>query len=114
MRKFRSILTLVLALVMSVSMVACAEEAVLPSADVEEQGYDFYDGAVEYNEIRDSLGAVPAIRSRLISQRIVRAEREKNEYEEGRRIEEYQLFAARDFLTGYRLPPRCSRMRATT
>ena len=61
MRKFRSILTLVLALVMSVSMVACAEEAVLPSADVEEQGYDFYDGAVEYNEIRDSLGAVPAI-----------------------------------------------------
>ena len=49
------------------------------------------------------LGAVPAIRSRLISQRIVRAEREKNEYEEERRIEEYQLFAARDFLTGYRL-----------
>ena len=49
------------------------------------------------------LGAAPAIRSRVISQRIVRAERAKNEYEEERRTEEYQLFAARDFLTGYRL-----------
>ena len=61
MRKFRSILALVLALVMSMGMVAFAEEAALPSADVEEQGYDFYDGAVEYNEIRESLGPVPAL-----------------------------------------------------
>ena len=38
MRKFRSILALVLALVMSMGMVAFAEEAALPSADVEEQG----------------------------------------------------------------------------
>lgn len=39
-----------------------AEPAVteLPSADVEAQGYDFYDAAVQYNDIRDSLGAVPA------------------------------------------------------
>ena len=61
MRNFRSILALVLALIMSMGMVAFAEETALPSADVEEQGYDFYDGAVEYNEIRESLGPVPAI-----------------------------------------------------
>lgn len=49
------------------------------------------------------LGAAPAIRSRLISPRIVGAEREKKEYEEARRAEEYQMFSARDFLTGYNL-----------
>ena len=93
MRKFRSILTLVLALVMSVSMVACAEEAVLPSADVEEQGYDFYDGAVEYNEIRDSLGAVPALALRPRPLRTSSGAWRRK---------------------ALRLPLRCSRMRATT
>lgn len=31
-----------------------AEE--LPGADVAAQGYDFYDKAVQYNDIRESLG----------------------------------------------------------
>ena len=33
----------------------------LPGADVAEQGYDFYDGAVQYNDIRETLGPVPKI-----------------------------------------------------
>ncbi len=40
---------------------ASTEEAVLPGADVAEQGYDFYDEAVQYNDIRESLGAIPKL-----------------------------------------------------
>ncbi len=57
----KKILGLVLAFIFLVSGGALAAEAELPSADVEAQGYDFYDGAVQYNDIRESLGAVPAI-----------------------------------------------------
>lgn len=38
-----------------------ASEDELPSADVAEQGYDFYDQAVQYNDIREELGAVPKL-----------------------------------------------------
>ena len=67
--------------------------------------FAFYEAVMNYEKGRGAFlpYAARAIRSRLISQRIVRAERAKNEYEEERRTEEYQLFTARDFLTGYRL-----------
>ena len=35
-----------------------AAEADLPGADVAEQGYDFYDKAVSYNDIREDLKAI--------------------------------------------------------
>lgn len=52
---------LAMAMVASMGMTAFAAEAELPGADVEEQGYDFYDGAVEYNDLRETLGAVPKL-----------------------------------------------------
>lgn len=61
MRKFYSFLALVLAMTMTFGMAAYATEIALPGADVEAQGYDFYDGAVLYNDLRAELGAVPAI-----------------------------------------------------
>lgn len=36
-------------------------EVELPGADVAEQGYDFYTDAVQYNDIRESLGAIPKL-----------------------------------------------------
>ena len=82
----KKLFALLLAVLMIVGMVGCAAEeqapaaqtpadttaapdaaeapaasGELPSADVEAQGYDFYDKAVQYNDIRESLGAVPAI-----------------------------------------------------
>lgn len=58
MKKTLSVLSLVLALIM---MICCASAEELPGADVEAQGYDFYDGAVQYNDLRETLGPVPAI-----------------------------------------------------
>ncbi len=55
----KKIFVLVLSVMMLASATAFAQE--LPGADVEKQGYDFYDGAVSYNDIRDSLGAVPKL-----------------------------------------------------
>lgn len=40
---------------------AFASEEELPSSDVAEQGYDFYDAAVQYNDIKDELGPVPKL-----------------------------------------------------
>lgn len=50
-----------MAMAASMSMTAFAAEADLPSADVAEQGYDFYKDAVSYNDIREELGAVPKL-----------------------------------------------------
>lgn len=45
--------------VATMGMSAFAAEADLPSADVAEQGYDFYKDAVSYNDLRETLGAIP-------------------------------------------------------
>ena len=58
--KIRSITT-AMALTVAMGLTAFASEADLPSADVAEQGYDFYDKAVSYNDIREDLGAVPKL-----------------------------------------------------
>lgn len=58
MKKMKWILAMAMASAMMISG-AAAEE--LPSADVEAQGYDFYKDAVQYNDIRESLGAVPKL-----------------------------------------------------
>ncbi|MDD2957131.1 MAG: substrate-binding domain-containing protein [Lachnospiraceae bacterium] len=50
-----------MALTAAFGMTAMAEEAELPGADVAEQGYDFYDQAVSYNDLKDTLGAIPKI-----------------------------------------------------
>ena len=42
-----------MALAASMSLTALASETELPSADVAEQGYDFYEDAVSYNDIRE-------------------------------------------------------------
>lgn len=62
MKKVLSILALMLALIM---VAGCAVAEELPGADVEAQGYDFYDGAVQYNDLRETLGPVPAIEGEL-------------------------------------------------
>ncbi|MDO4274269.1 MAG: substrate-binding domain-containing protein [Eubacteriales bacterium] len=49
---------------MSMSMTAFAAED-LPSADVAEQGYDFYKDAVSYNDLREKLGVVPKIEDEI-------------------------------------------------
>lgn len=51
----------VMALAASMSLTALASETELPSADVAEQGYDFYEDAVSYNDIREDLGAIPKL-----------------------------------------------------
>lgn len=60
MKKF---LSLMLVAMMMMGTVAFAEA--LPGADVEEQGYDFYDKAEQYNDIRESLGAMPALEDEI-------------------------------------------------
>ncbi|MDO5732642.1 MAG: substrate-binding domain-containing protein [Eubacteriales bacterium] len=37
----------------------------LPGAEVEKQGYDFYDGAVQYNDIREELPAIPKLEDKI-------------------------------------------------
>lgn len=59
MKKMMALTAMMMAAAMS--MTAFAAEAELPGADVAEQGYDFYDQAVSYNELRDTLGAVPML-----------------------------------------------------
>lgn len=58
--KKRSFISLLLAALMLLSMAAFAED-VLPGADVAEQGYDFYDQAVQYNDLRETLPPIPMI-----------------------------------------------------
>lgn len=58
MKKLMSVFALLMALVMLMGTAMASE---LPSADVEAQGYDFYKEAVQYNDIRESLGAVPKL-----------------------------------------------------
>lgn len=58
MKKMKWIFAMAMVGAMVVSGGAAEE---LPGADVEAQGYDFYDGAVQYNDIRESLGAVPKL-----------------------------------------------------
>ena len=50
-----------MALTVSTGVSAFAAEADLPGADVAEQGYDFYDKAVSYNDIREDLKAIPKL-----------------------------------------------------
>lgn len=54
-------ITTALALAVAMGTTAFAAEGDLPSADVAEQGYDFFDEAVQYNDIREKLGAVPKV-----------------------------------------------------
>ncbi|MDO4548306.1 MAG: substrate-binding domain-containing protein [Clostridia bacterium] len=61
----KKMLTIV-ALVMALMVAGMALASDLPSADVEEQGYDFYADAVQYNDIRESLGAVPMIEDEIV------------------------------------------------
>lgn len=61
--KKMTIAMLAMAMTAAMGMAAFAEE--LPSSDVEEQGYDFYDAAVTYNDIRESLGAVPKLEGEI-------------------------------------------------
>ncbi len=49
------------ALAAAVSVTAFGAEEELPGADVEEQGYDFYDGAVSYNDVRDTFDVIPPL-----------------------------------------------------
>lgn len=59
-----------MALTVSTGVSAFAAEADLPGADVAEQGYDFYDKAVSYNDIREDLKAISKLdkKSPLVSQ----------------------------------------------
>lgn len=50
MKKTRMAAATAMALTVAMGMSAFAAEADLPSADVAEQGYDFYDQAVSYND----------------------------------------------------------------
>ncbi|MEG0127184.1 MAG: hypothetical protein RR816_14025 [Clostridia bacterium] len=61
--KMRSILTLVLAVIMLPCMAFATE---LPGADVASQGYDFYDKAVQYNDIRETLGEIPKLAKPIV------------------------------------------------
>ncbi|NLB43189.1 MAG: hypothetical protein GX815_13230 [Clostridiales bacterium] len=56
--KLRSI-CLVLVVALLVPFMSLSEE--LPGSDVAKQGYDFYDQAVQYNDIRESLGEIPKL-----------------------------------------------------
>ncbi|MEF9974828.1 MAG: substrate-binding domain-containing protein, partial [Clostridia bacterium] len=58
--KMRSFLSMLVAILLIV-MPTLAFAAELPGADIAAQGYDFYDKAVQYNEIRESLGPVPKL-----------------------------------------------------
>ncbi|MCR1840352.1 substrate-binding domain-containing protein [Murimonas intestini] len=60
MKKMLAVTT-ALALTASMGMTAFAAEAELPSADVAEEGYDFYKDAVSYNDLREDLGKVPKL-----------------------------------------------------
>ena len=61
MKKTRMAAATAMALTVAMGMSAFAAEADLPSADVAEQGYDFYDQAVSYNDLRETLGAIPKL-----------------------------------------------------
>ena len=64
MKKMMVGTALALIATMSMSMTAFAAEE-LPSADVAEEGYDFYKDAVSYNDLRETLGAVPKIEDEI-------------------------------------------------
>ena len=53
----KKLVSLVLVLLMGLCLVASASD--LPAADVAEQGFNAYDKAVGYNDIKDSLGPIP-------------------------------------------------------
>lgn len=57
--KLRSVIAAMVALFMLLPGLAIGEE--LPGADVAEQGYDFYDQAVLYNDLRETLPAIPKL-----------------------------------------------------
>ena len=59
--KLRSILALVLSLVLITLMPVMAFAEDLPGADVATQGYDFYDKAVQYNDLRNELPPIPKL-----------------------------------------------------
>lgn len=64
MKKMMVGTALALIATMGMSMTAYAAED-LPSADVAEEGYDFYKDAISYNDLRETLGAVPKIEDEI-------------------------------------------------
>lgn len=59
--KLRSVISVLLSLLLVLPALGFASDAELPGADVAEQGYDFYDQAVQYNDIRETLDPIPMI-----------------------------------------------------
>ena len=60
----KKLVALILAMLMMVGAVALAEE--LPAADVAEQGFNSYDKAVGYNDIKGDLGPIPRPEKALV------------------------------------------------